>query len=104
VSVSVLHSVILKLTSSCSGISVGSLGQCVIAKHKLQESMTDALKRYAGVYDIVQNVMATNIKMVNAQNGARIKAFAGSGVGSGLVKNSHYSSDSLTNDHCTCSD
>ncbi|KAI8978247.1 glycoside hydrolase family 28 protein [Trametes punicea] len=51
------------------GISVGSLGQ------------------YEGEYDIVQNVLATNIRMSNAQNGARIKAWAGKGVGSGLVKN-----------------
>jgi galacturan 1,4-alpha-galacturonidase len=51
------------------GISVGSLGQ------------------YAGVYDIVENVLAKNIKMTNAQNGARIKAWAGQKVGSGIVKN-----------------
>ncbi|THH18670.1 hypothetical protein EW146_g2337 [Bondarzewia mesenterica] len=51
------------------GISVGSLGQ------------------YAGVYDIVQNVASINITMSNAQNGARIKAWAGPGVGSGIVKN-----------------
>ncbi|OBZ69746.1 putative exopolygalacturonase X [Grifola frondosa] len=57
---------------SCNGshgISVGSLGQ------------------YSGEYDIVENVLATNIKMSNAQNGARIKAWAGKGVGSGIVKN-----------------
>ncbi|KAJ6544085.1 glycoside hydrolase family 28 protein [Mycena capillaripes] len=51
------------------GISVGSLGQ------------------FAGMFDIVENVTATNIHMSNAQNGARIKAWAGSGVGSGIVKN-----------------
>ncbi|KAJ6460696.1 glycoside hydrolase family 28 protein [Mycena vitilis] len=51
------------------GISVGSLGQ------------------FAGVFDIVEDVVATNIRMSNAENGARIKAFAGSGVGSGIVKN-----------------
>lgn len=28
-----------------------------------------------------------NITMTDAENGARIKAFAGSGVGSGIVKN-----------------
>ncbi|KAH9940716.1 glycoside hydrolase family 28 protein [Epithele typhae] len=33
------------------------------------------------------NVTATNIRMSNAQNGARIKAWAGKGVGSGIVKN-----------------
>ncbi|KAJ7702221.1 pectin lyase fold/virulence factor [Mycena rosella] len=51
------------------GISVGSLGQ------------------FAGMFDIVENVTATNIRMSNAQNGARIKAWAGPGVGSGIVKN-----------------
>ncbi|KAI9064784.1 glycoside hydrolase family 28 protein [Trametes sanguinea] len=63
---------ILVSNLSCNGshgISVGSLGQ------------------YEGEYDIVQNVLATNIRMSNAQNGARIKAWAGKGVGSGLVKN-----------------
>ncbi|KAI0067607.1 glycoside hydrolase family 28 protein [Artomyces pyxidatus] len=51
------------------GISVGSLGQ------------------YPGIYDIVENVYSTNITMSNAQNGARIKAWAGPNVGSGIVKN-----------------
>ncbi|KAH7088790.1 pectin lyase-like protein [Paraphoma chrysanthemicola] len=58
------------------GISVGSLGQ------------------YAGVTDIVANVLVKNVTMVNAENGARIKAFGGSasatstkGGGSGYVKN-----------------
>lgn len=58
------------------GISVGSLGQ------------------YAGVQDIIANVLVKNVTMVNAQNGARIKAFGGSasststtGGGSGYVRN-----------------
>jgi len=51
------------------GISVGSVGE------------------YAGVYDIVENVFATDITLFNTENGARIKAFAGPGVGSGMVKN-----------------
>ncbi|KAJ7505741.1 pectin lyase fold/virulence factor [Mycena galericulata] len=56
------------------GISVGSLGQ------------------FAGVFDIVENVTSVNIRMsTNAQNGARIKAFAGPGVGSGSVKNVTFS-------------
>jgi hypothetical protein len=64
-----------------------------------------SLGQYAGVYDIVENVTAlyapflhllvlhihmilySNIRMSNAGNGARIKAWAGSGVGSGIVKN-----------------
>jgi len=51
------------------GISVGSLGQ------------------YPGIFDTVENVLARNIRMTNAQNGARIKAFAGPNVGSGIIKN-----------------
>nr|XP_036577236.1 glycoside hydrolase family 28 protein [Colletotrichum truncatum]KAF6784175.1 glycoside hydrolase family 28 protein [Colletotrichum truncatum] len=58
------------------GISVGSLGQ------------------YAGQVDIVQNIYAKNITMVNASNGARIKAWGGSpsatstkGGGKGFVQN-----------------
>ncbi|TRM68985.1 glycoside hydrolase family 28 protein [Schizophyllum amplum] len=51
------------------GISVGSLGQ------------------YPEYYDIVENVTAINIRMSNAQNGARIKAWAGPDVGSGIVRN-----------------
>ena len=41
------------------GVSVGSLGQ------------------YAGETDIVANVSVTNVTMLNAQNGARIKVFGG---------------------------
>lgn len=41
------------------GISVGSLGQ------------------YAGETDIVANVSVTDITMLNAENGARIKVFGG---------------------------
>lgn len=58
------------------GISVGSLGQ------------------YAGVQDIIANILVKNVTMVNAENGARIKAFGGSpsatsttGGGNGFVKN-----------------
>ncbi|CAK5269854.1 unnamed protein product [Mycena citricolor] len=55
------------------GISVGSLGQ------------------FAGMFDIVENVIADSVTMSNAQNGARIKAWAGAGVGSGIVKNITFS-------------
>lgn len=58
------------------GISVGSLGE------------------YAGTQDIVQNVLVKNVTMVNAENGARIKAFGGSssatstsGGGNGFATN-----------------
>ncbi|KAJ6451619.1 pectin lyase fold/virulence factor [Mycena sanguinolenta] len=50
-----------------------------------------SLGQFAGVFDIVENVTATNIRMSNAENGARIKAFAGSGVGSGKVNNITFS-------------
>ncbi|CDO72584.1 hypothetical protein BN946_scf184985.g3 [Trametes cinnabarina] len=56
-----------------------------------------SLGQYEGEYDIVQNVLATNIHMSNAQNGARIKAWAGKGVGSGLVKNITFSGFVETN-------
>ncbi|PFH52184.1 glycoside hydrolase family 28 protein [Amanita thiersii Skay4041] len=51
------------------GISVGSLGQ------------------FPGMFDIVENVTAIDVSMSKAQNGARIKAWAGPNVGSGIVKN-----------------
>lgn len=38
-----------------------------------------------------------NIKMANAQNGARIKCWAGSGVGSGIVKNITFNNFQVTN-------
>ncbi|SJL10302.1 related to Exopolygalacturonase [Armillaria ostoyae] len=46
-----------------------------------------SLGQYAGIYDVVENVTASHIKMSNASNGARIKAWAGPNVGSGIVKN-----------------
>jgi len=64
------------------GISVGSLGQ------------------FPGVFDIVENVTAVNVHMSNAQNGARIKCWAGPNVGSGIVKNvtfSHFVESSVDN-------
>ncbi|TDL23426.1 glycoside hydrolase family 28 protein [Rickenella mellea] len=67
------------LCNGSHGISVGSLGQ------------------YKGVYDIVQNVVASNIRISNAENGARVKAWAGQNVGSGLVKNVTFSGFTQTN-------
>jgi galacturan 1,4-alpha-galacturonidase len=68
------------------GISVGSLGQ------------------YAGVQDIVANVLVKNVTMVNAENGARIKAFGGSasatstkGGGNGYVKNITFQDFTVSN-------
>jgi polygalacturonase len=58
------------------GISIGSLGQ------------------YAGTQDIIANALIKNITMINASNGARIKAFGGNssptstkGGGNGYVRN-----------------
>ncbi|KAF7299446.1 putative exopolygalacturonase X [Mycena indigotica] len=53
--------------------------------------MESPLGQFAGVFDIVENVTATNIHLTNVQNGARIKCWAGSGVGSGIVKNITFS-------------
>ncbi|KAG7451641.1 glycoside hydrolase family 28 protein [Guyanagaster necrorhizus] len=67
---------------SCNGshgVSVGSLGQ------------------YAGIFDIVENITATDISMSNAENGARIKAWAGSDVGSGIVKNITFANFEVSN-------
>ncbi|KAJ7184347.1 pectin lyase fold/virulence factor [Mycena filopes] len=55
-----------------------------------------SLGQFAGMFDIVENVTATNVIMSNAQNGARIKEHNNDnrsrrgpvpGVGSGIVKN-----------------
>lgn len=50
--------------------------------------------QYAGTQDIIANALITNITMVNAENGARIKAFGGSssststtGGGNGYIQN-----------------
>ncbi|KAH9485603.1 Exopolygalacturonase [Psilocybe cubensis] len=48
---------------------------------------SQSLGQFPGMFDIVENVLAKNIKMTKAQNGARIKAWAGPNVGSGIVKN-----------------
>ncbi|KAF7798867.1 hypothetical protein EIP86_010095 [Pleurotus ostreatoroseus] len=48
-------------------------------------------------YDIVENVTAQHIIMSNAQNGARIKAWAGKNVGSGIVKNITFTNFTETN-------
>ncbi|KAJ8082216.1 hypothetical protein PM082_008063 [Marasmius tenuissimus] len=61
------------------GISVGSLGQ------------------YPDMFDIVENVTAVDIKMTNASDGARIKAWAGAGVGAGSVKNITFRNFEVTN-------
>lgn len=51
------------------GLSMGSLGQ------------------YPGVQDLIEDSYFENITMINASNGARIKAWAGPNVGYGAVRN-----------------
>ncbi|KAG0639891.1 putative exopolygalacturonase B [Tuber brumale] len=54
------------------GVSMGSIGQ------------------YPGVMDIIENVYIENVTMLNAQNGARLKAWAGPNVGYGRISNVTY--------------
>ncbi|KAL7266456.1 hypothetical protein RUND412_010998 [Rhizina undulata] len=54
------------------GVSMGSIGQ------------------YAGVQDIIENVYIENVTMLNAQNGARLKAWAGENRGYGRINNVTY--------------
>jgi len=54
------------------GISVGSLGQ------------------FPQFFDIVENIHVKNVVIANAQNGARVKVWAGPGVGSGRVNSIVY--------------
>ncbi|TDL18020.1 glycoside hydrolase family 28 protein [Rickenella mellea] len=61
------------------GISVGSLGQ------------------FPGVFDVVENVTASHVRLSNVENGARIKAWAGPNVGSGIVRNITFKHFSETN-------
>ncbi|KAF1970336.1 glycoside hydrolase family 28 protein [Bimuria novae-zelandiae CBS 107.79] len=54
------------------GVSIGSIGQ------------------YAGVKDYVTNVWIENVTLLNGQNGARIKAWAGPTAGYGYIDNITY--------------
>jgi galacturan 1,4-alpha-galacturonidase len=51
------------------GVSMGSIGQ------------------YPGVLDYISNVMVRNVTLLNGQNGARLKAWAGKDKGYGYIKN-----------------
>jgi len=51
------------------GVSMGSIGQ------------------YDGVKDYIENAYIENVVMLNAQNGARLKGWAGPNVGYGYIKN-----------------
>ncbi|KAJ7593776.1 glycoside hydrolase family 28 protein [Mycena floridula] len=58
---------------------------------------SQSLGQYAGQFDIVENVTAIDIVMTNAGNGARMKAWAGAGVGSGRVSNILFSNFLVNN-------
>ncbi|KZV86154.1 pectin lyase-like protein [Exidia glandulosa HHB12029] len=69
----VTNILVRNLTCSGShGISVGSLGQ------------------YPQFFDIAENIVVRDVSISNAQNGARIKVWAGPNVGSGRVNNVTY--------------
>jgi galacturan 1,4-alpha-galacturonidase len=51
------------------GVSMGSIGQ------------------YAGTLDYIENAYIENVTMLEAQNGARLKAWAGPNVGYGYIRN-----------------
>ncbi|CEJ61734.1 Putative Exo-polygalacturonase [Penicillium brasilianum] len=54
------------------GVSMGSIGQ------------------YSGVMDIIENAYIENVTLLNGQNGARLKAWAGQDVGYGRINNITY--------------
>ncbi|KAK4121921.1 glycoside hydrolase family 28 protein [Parathielavia appendiculata] len=54
------------------GVSMGSIGQ------------------YPGVMDFISNALLENITLVNGENGARLKAWAGPNVGYGYMRNITY--------------
>ena len=54
------------------GVSMGSIGQ------------------YPGVLDYIENAYIENVTMLNAENGARLKSWAGPNVGYGYINNVTY--------------
>lgn len=46
-----------------------------------------SIGQYAGVKDYISNAHVENVTMLNAQNGARLKAWAGPTAGYGYIKN-----------------
>ncbi|KAL2797471.1 pectin lyase fold/virulence factor [Aspergillus keveii] len=54
------------------GVSMGSIGQ------------------YPGVLDIIEHAYIENVTLLNGENGARLKAWAGEGVGYGRINNITY--------------
>lgn len=46
-----------------------------------------SIGQYPGVKDIIENAYIEKVIMLNAQNGARLKSWAGPNVGYGYIKN-----------------
>lgn len=67
-----------------TALSVNFLEFSISSRTSLQSEL---LFRNDSPFDCVSNHPPRNIKMTKAQNGARIKAWAGPNVGSGIVKN-----------------
>ncbi|KAI9927295.1 hypothetical protein MW887_003682 [Aspergillus wentii] len=61
------------------GVSMGSIGQ------------------YSGVMDIIENAWIENVTLLNGQNGARLKAWAGQDVGYGRINNITYKNIHIEN-------
>lgn len=49
-----------------------------------------SIGQYPGVKDYISNAYLQNITLLNGQNGARLKAWAGPGVGYGYISNITY--------------
>lgn len=49
-----------------------------------------SIGQYAGVMDYISNAYIRNVTLLNGQNGARLKAWAGSSVGYGYIDNVTY--------------
>ncbi|RAL06860.1 putative extracellular exo-polygalacturonase [Aspergillus homomorphus CBS 101889] len=61
------------------GVSMGSIGQ------------------YSGELDIIENAWIENVTLLNGQNGARLKAWAGQDVGYGRINNITYKNIQIQN-------
>lgn len=49
-----------------------------------------SIGQYASVKDYIANAYIKNVTLLNGQNGARLKAWAGEGVGYGFIDNVTY--------------
>ncbi|KAE8385263.1 CobW domain protein [Aspergillus alliaceus] len=67
------------LCNNTHGVSMGSIGQ------------------YPGVMDIIEHAYIENVTLLNGQNGARLKAWAGQAVGYGRINNITYKNIHIEN-------